>query len=112
MRYFFVLCLWLSFSLPGFAQSPVGEWIIDEAGWNVTFKSDGTYSVDVGMDGAIDITGTYTTENGVMTIQDDAGCTALGKYKFGMQNGQLWVDPISDGCPDRNPQQKVFFRKK
>ena len=111
MRSLFVLLFMLSFSVIGFSQSVVGDWYIDEAGWKLSFKSDGTYAVDLGVDGTIDITGKYTIDGQTLTIKDDAGCTAEGKYKFGLESGSMWVDPISDGCSERNPQQKVYFRK-
>lgn len=111
MRYLLVLFLSLSFSVISFGQSPVGEWLASEAGWKVNFKSDGTYAVDIGVDGSVDITGKYQTESGTITIQDDAGCTEKGEYKFGLENGQIWLDPISDPCTDRNPQQKVYLKK-
>jgi hypothetical protein len=111
MRTLLFFVFMLSFSVIGISQSVVGDWYIDEAGWKLTFKSDGTYSVDVGMDGKVDVTGKYSIDGSTITIQDDAGCTAEGKYKFGVDNSSMWVDPISDGCAERNPQQKVYFRK-
>lgn len=111
MRLLLVLFFSLSFSAISIGQSVVGDWYIDEAGWKLSFKSDGTYSVDIGLDGTIDVTGKYTIDGATMTIQDDAGCTAKGKYKFGVDGSSMWVDPISDGCSERNPQQKVYFRK-
>lgn len=111
MRYLLVFALMLSFSAISYGQRFVGDWYIDEAGWKISFKSDGTYSVDIGVDGKVDVTGKYTTDGDTLTVQDDNGCTQAGKYKFGVDGSSMWVNPVSDPCTERNPQQKVYFRK-
>jgi hypothetical protein len=108
-----VLFFFLGFSAISFGQSPEGTWLIStpDGDWTVNFKADGSFAVDIGVDGAIDLTGKWWSEGTKMTVQNDAGCTEKGVYNFGMENGQLWMDPISDACTDRNPTQKVYFKK-
>lgn len=99
------------------AQSPVGNWktaIPDENGNMIPLKvklsEDGTYTVDFGSDGTIEIKGKYTIDGGKMTIQDADGseCTAQGVYKFKVEGDTFTMTRISDGCPNRGGPDGVM----
>ncbi len=116
--FFFFL---IGLSMTGLAQSPEGNWVIttstpegEEVSWKVNFKSNSTYAVDIDLDGSIEITGKYFIDGSTITVQNDPECGCCndkGIYKFGLKDGKLWMDPVSDPCELRNPSQKVFFRK-
>jgi len=117
LLFFSLLC----FSVTGLAQNPEGGWVIttptpdgEQVTWKFILKSDGTYAVDINVDGSIEVTGKYSVDGDTMTVQNDEGCgccTEKGIYKFGLENDQLWMDPVEDSCPNRKPPQKAFFSK-
>lgn len=99
------------------AQSPVGTWktsIPDENGkmtpMKVQLSEDGTYAVDFGYDGTIEIMGKYTVDGRKMTIQDAEGsdCTAQGVYTLKIEGDTLTMTRISDGCPNRGGPDGVM----
>lgn len=115
---FLVLCLILPASL--MAQSVVGTYKLqvpnDEGGttpFKVELKADNTYSVDVGMDGAIDWTGKYSLDGNQITIQDDNGeCTAKGLYTYTVSATELKMTMVKDDCPNRgNPDAPMVMTR-
>lgn len=108
------------FSLTTQAQIPTGNWVIttpcdcpdkDEFSWQWTVRADGTYAVDINVDGTVEVTGKYWVDGNKVTVQNDEGCTEKGTYEFTVEADRLWMDPISDPCEDRKPPKKVFFTK-
>lgn len=99
------------------AQDITGNWkmsVPDENGNMVTIKStisdDGTYALDWGADGSVEITGKYSSENGQITFWDTSGsqCTAKGVYKWKVDGNTLTMTRVSDGCPDRGGPEGVM----
>ena len=118
--------LLLLFSISFFSPSQpsdglVGGWVIttpDENGdpltWQMTFTEEGTYHVDIMVDGSIDVHGKYWVEGKQITFQNNEECGCCdhkGQYKFWIENDKLWVDPIEDKCELRKPPHKVYFTK-
>lgn len=99
------------------AQSPVGTWkmsIPDQDGKmtpvNVQMSEDGTYAIDFGADGTIDLKGKYTLEGGKITVQDAEGsdCTAPGVYTLKIEGDTLTMTRVSDGCTGRGGPEGVM----
>ncbi|MBK6996660.1 MAG: hypothetical protein IPH31_17655 [Lewinellaceae bacterium] len=99
------------------AQNPVGTWkmsIPDEAGKMAPLKlsllADGSYAIDFGADGTIEIKGKYTVEGGKMTIQDSEGsdCTEQGVYTLKIEGDTLTMTRVSDGCAGRGGPEGVM----
>jgi len=99
------------------AQNPVGTWkmsIPDEDGKMTPLKlsllEDGSYAIDFGLDGNIDIKGKYTVEGGKMTIQDTEGsdCTEQGVYSLKIEGDILTMTRLSDGCAGRGGPEAVM----
>lgn len=111
-----VLCM-LTVSLS--AQSYIGKWKFEfptDQGTMVMsadIKSDGTYALDVGMDGTIDSTGKHQAAGDQVTISDDSGeCTGKGVYKMTVEGDTLTMKRISDACPNRGGPQGVMTAKR
>lgn len=110
-----ICCLAVSLS----AQSIVGKWKYefpsDEGTMVMTshVKADGTYALDWGNDGSVEVTGKYKLAKGVITFQDDAGdCTAKGVYKVSVDGDTMTMTRVSDGCPDRGgPEGKLVSKR-
>jgi hypothetical protein len=112
----FIACMvMLPFGL--MAQSPVGAWkmsIPDQNGKmtpvKVQISEDGTYAIDFGADGTIDLKGKYTVEGGKITVQDTEGsdCTAPGVYTLKIEGDTLTMTRISDGCTNRGGPEGVM----
>jgi hypothetical protein len=121
MRTLFLLISLFFFSTTNYAQSPVGSWVITTPGdrgepmtWKLTFNSNGTYAVDFDLNGSVEITGKYSIDGTQVSVQNDPECgccTDKGIYKFGFEDGRLWMNPVDDPCDERRPPQKVFFSK-
>lgn len=110
-----IMCLAVSVS----AQSHVGKWTADfpsdqgTATLVVDIKSDGTYALDWGNDGTIEVTGKYSVDGNKMTIADDSDCQGKGVYTFTVDNSTLTMTRVSDACPDRGgPEGKMVFQRK
>ena len=115
----------LLFLLPftGFAQlSVVGDWTAsdkDENGnvltFKVSMKANGTYAVDLGVDGTIEIEGKYSIEGDTMTIEDVSGPAACkdgkGVYKFVLTETTNSLTMVSDPCGHAGPTGKTFFTR-
>ena len=116
------LFLVLSFFSATYTSDDVtGDWLIttpDENGdpteWQLTLSKDGSFQVDILVDGSIDVHGKYWIEGKQITFQhaEECGCCEhKGVYKFWLEKDKLWVDPIEDKCEIRNPGQQVYFTK-
>ncbi|MDX1941042.1 MAG: hypothetical protein SFU99_10855 [Saprospiraceae bacterium] len=117
--------LWLLLLLPisAFSQNAlVGEWkfeVPSEDGKMIPVKlkiDTESYTVDFGMDGAIDIKGNYTVAGNEMTIQDTGGEGAClntkGVYKFEIKDNSLTMTKVTDTCEGRSgPEGKMVFQK-
>ncbi len=120
-RFVLFLCCVLPLSL--FAQSDfVGSWkgeVSAPDGSSMTFSvvmaADGSYKVDFGMDGSIDIKGKYEEVDGKMTIQDVGGpeaCSGKGVYQYAVSGNSLTMTRVSDECEGRGgPEGKMMFTK-
>ena len=115
------LMLVLLFPLFSYAQSDiVGDWKIDwtdESGMTQALKlaiaSDGTFTVDAGMDAYIDIEGKYVYEDGKMTVWDTGGDAAClgekkGVYQVTADAGSMTLTQISEECPQRGGNNCVI----
>lgn len=92
---------------------PTGTWkmtIMDPDGnaiaVSLTFE-DGTYKSDIGMDGSIDIEGTYTLNGDQITLTDKPdsspmACKEEGVYKISITGNKLSFSTVSDNCMGRN----------
>lgn len=90
------------------AQSVAGKWkfeIPSDQGTMVLvadIKADGTYTLDFGNDGNVEVNGTYTASGDQYTIKDSVGeCTGKGVYTMTATATTLTMTRISDECPDR-----------
>ena len=120
MTKFSRLLLAIAFVLPmGLAAqtTPAGTWkmtIPDQDGKDVPVQvvitDSGTYAVDFGVDGKVDISGKYTIDGDKMMIQDDAGseCTAKGVYTFKTDGKSLTMTRVSDECEGRGGPDGVM----
>ena len=99
------------------AQSPVGNWkmsVPDQDGkmtpLAVTIADNGTYAVDFGADGTVETRGKYTLDKDKLTIQDTEGtdCTAQGVYTIRVDEKNLTMTRVSDGCPNRGGPEGVM----
>jgi hypothetical protein len=99
------------------AQSPVGNWkmsVPDENGkltpMKVDILADGSYNIDFGAEGSIEIKGKYTVDGAKMTIQDTEGsdCPEKGVYTFKVEGDTLTLTRMSDGCADRGGPDGVM----
>lgn len=101
------------------AQSIVGKWKFEfpsDQGTMVmvaNIKADGTYALDFGNDGVVEITGKYTQSGDEMTIQDDAGeCTGKGVYKVKVEGDTMTMSRVSDECANRGGPEGVMVTKR
>lgn len=101
------------------AQSIVGKWKFEfqtDQGTMVmsaNIKADGTYALDFGNDGSVEVTGKYTHSGDEMTIQDDAGdCTGKGVYNVKVEGDTMTMTRVSDECPNRGGPEGVMVTKR
>ena len=106
-----------------FAQSIVGVWSMTmpaEDGSTMTMqadiKPDGTYALDFGADGKIEIVGKYQLDGDQVTVQDTQpgpdGCTGVGKYQFAVTEKTLTMTRVSDECAQRGgPEGKMVMQR-
>lgn len=108
-----------SFPLALFADtSVVGNWQLsfptDDGGTmtvKVSMKNDGTYTVDFGVDGTIEVNGKYKVEGDKMTIKDVSGpqsCSGTGVYTVTVEGDTLTMKQISDECEGRSGPEGVL----
>lgn len=115
-----LLCFCLPLSL--FAQEVVGDWQSeipsDDGGTMilaVSIKADGTYTVDFGGDGQVEINGKYEIDKDQITVQNTSGdeCTDKGVYNFKVTATDLIMNRVSDACPNRGgPEGIMQFKRK
>lgn len=115
MMFSLLVCLTVSLS----AQSVTGKWSSefpsDQGTMTlvVEIKADGTYALDWGNDGTIEVTGKYTDKDGKMTINDDSDCRGKGVYSYTVTDKTLTMTRVSDECPERGgPEGKMVFQRK
>lgn len=97
-----------------FAVDPSGTWKMtmedpegNEMVASVTF-ADGTYQGDFGMDGTIEVQGTYTIDGDQLTMQDDvekttaAACENAGSYTVSIDGDAMSLSLVSDACEGRS----------
>ena len=113
----FILMVLLFLPIGLMAQSIAGTWkmtLTGEDGNPMTFvakiSKDGTYALDIGNDGNIEVKGKYETDGDQITIQDTEGsdCTGKGVYKFKVEANTLTMTRIKDACPDRGGPEGVM----
>lgn len=100
----------IGFSVSVSAQDYVGTWTWegktpegDAMPMAMIFKADNTYQIDFGADGVVELHGTLTYQDGVMTIADEVGdCKgAKGVYRFTVDGDTATAEMISDECEPR-----------
>lgn len=72
----------------------------------VKIAEDGTYTLDFGGDGVVDVKGTYKTDGNQIIVKDvveegKEGCDGKGVYNFSVNNDTLVMERVSDECPGR-----------
>jgi len=99
------------------AQSIAGTWkmdVPDENGGMAVIKAtigeDGSYALDWGGDGSVEVKGKYEAKDGQMTIWDVEGsdCSGKGVYKYAISGNTMTMTRISDACPDRGGPEGVM----
>lgn len=121
MKFFKVVPLVFLFPIFCSAQtSEVGDWKIsftDENGAEVAVKltlaSDGSYTVDFGMDSNIEVKGKYEIDGDEMTIQDTGGANSCGEdkkgiYKVTASADSMTMTRISDECETRGGPEGIM----
>lgn len=118
---FLGLLFCLPFSLMAQTATLVGDWktqIPDDTGKlmpvKLSMKSDGTFTVDFGVDGTSDITGKYTIEGEQITIVEVTGSCPdkKGIYKIVVTATTFNMNRVSDECETRGgPEGKMAFTK-
>lgn len=106
------------------AQSILGSWSWEATtpeGKTVknllTFEKDGVYKLDIGWDSKTEIEGTYTYENGQVTISDttEGPCKgAKGVYAMKVEKTQVTATLISDDCAARrgdDPDRPLVMKR-
>lgn len=112
----------LLFVLPftGFAQaSLVGNWTAqgrpDEQGkpmpLTVVMKADGTYTVDFGADGKIDVEGKYTIEGDQITLEDNVCVGKKGVFKMMVTETTSTLTVVDDPCERSGPPGKIVLTR-
>ncbi|MCE7922740.1 MAG: hypothetical protein DYG98_06765 [Haliscomenobacteraceae bacterium CHB4] len=123
MKQSFVLSLLaFAFSATTSAQSLVGKWAGEFPGQNdqpaLKFTltiTENTYQFDMGMDGKVDVTGSYTSDGKQITIWDTAGENTCppdqkGVYAFTLDGNTATFTKVSDACAGRGDAPLVVKR--
>ena len=114
----------LFFATTVFTQqaSLVGKWSGEFPGQNgqpaLKFTltiTENTYQFDMGMDGKVDLTGSYTADDKQITIWDTAGeniCPSdqKGVYAYTLNGDTVTYTKVSDACPGRGDAPLVVKR--
>ena len=110
-----ICCLALSIS----AQSIVGKWKMEFSSDEGTFaiavdlKDNGTYTLDFGVDGTIEVNGKYTISGDTMTINDvDGDCKGKGVYTAKATSTTLTMTRVTDECSNRGGPEGVMVAKR
>ena len=105
------------------SKSVAGDWkmeIQSEEGISVvikaSIKSDGTYTIDFGNDGKVEINGEYRLKGDHMIIKDVSGefacTTGQGIYKYTVSGSALTMEKVKDDCANRGgPSGKMVMAK-
>ncbi len=120
LRLFSLSMLCLPVGLMG--QSVVGDWQMtasDPDGNQMTIQvsmtANGTYTVDFGVDGSIEVNGNYKLEGSKMTIKDSSGpqaCPQEAVYTVEVSGNSLKMIRVSDPCEGRGgPEGVMAFTK-
>ncbi|MEM1324653.1 MAG: lipocalin family protein [Bacteroidota bacterium] len=120
---FFALLFFVSTPFFLSAQSIVGDWLIDSQTADGTptqdifsMKADGTFTVDFGSDGKVDVLGTYTINGDQITIQDtpkESPCYGKkGIYEFKVEGDIMTGKMISDECELRRSNRPMKMTRK
>ena len=123
MKKLFVFALFvLSLSATAFAQQAgmVGKWagqFTNPDGSALKFTltlSDNAYEFDMGMDGAPDLYGSYTSEGDQITIWNTRGASDCpdqkGVYKVTLDGDTATFTKVTDACPGRGTEPLVVKR--
>ena len=116
-----LLCFALPFTLSA-QNSHIGNWkmtVPTENGGTATIqvsmKSDGTYAVDFGVDGSIEVNGTYKMDGNKMTIKDVSGpnaCPQEAVYTVAVTATSLTMTRVNDPCEGRGgPEGVMTFQR-
>jgi len=118
---FLGLLFCLPFSLAAQNAALIGDWksqIPDSTGKlmpiKLSIKNDGSFTVDLGVDGTGDIVGKYILEGEQMTIVESVGnCpNKKGIYKIVVTKTTFNMNRVSDECENRGgPEGKMAFTK-
>ena len=125
MKFFKLIVLTLLFSLFSYAQTDfTGDWKIDWSDENgmahslkLTIASDGTYALDMEMDGNVNVKGKYEMDGDKMTIWDTEGEYACGSDKKGVYQvmasaTSMTMTRVSDECTERgDPSGVMTFQR-
>ena len=112
------ICFFSASSL--MAQSITGDWehlfSSPEGDYPLTLSigEDGTYSVDLGQDGSIEVKGTYSIDGDKLTMQDTSGemmCDQKGVYSFKIEGKSMVFTRVEDGCEGRGAEETREFTK-
>jgi len=107
------------------AQSMVGTWIMtgempdgQKMEVKLEYSEDGTYTVDVGNDGNVNVEGASSIEGDQMTIWDTGGEYACpsdvkGVYTFEfLDDNTLQMKKVKDACEGRGgPEGMMVFKR-
>ena len=123
VKLFLAFSLCLPFSLFAQSKSVAGDWKMEvqsEEGISVvikaSIKSDGTYTIDFGNDGKVEINGEYRLKGDHMIIKDVSGefacTTGQGIYKYSVTADSLTMEKVKDDCENRGgPEGKMVMAK-
>ena len=111
----------MALSLPLTAQSIVGTWTVFAAEGNgqervatIIFEPNSSYKVDTDVDGTYDITGTYTLQDGNLTMKDTSGansCPDAGTYKYRITENKMQMELVDDPCRGRHSMASFIFQR-
>ncbi len=118
LKFCFLLCFVSANSL--MAQSIAGDWLHmfsspdGEFPLTLSIGEDGTYSVDMGQDGSIELKGTYTLDGDKLTMQDTSGeamCDQKGIYSVKVDGKKMVFTRIEDTCEGRGAEATREFTR-
>lgn len=102
-----------------FSQSVVGTWgmsVPAEDGSmmpvQAKMSADGTYTIDFGADGVVEVRGKYELSGDQVTVQDvgegENSCTGVGVYRMEVTEKTLTMTRIKEECPGRGGPDGVM----
>lgn len=119
----FMSLVCLFFSATAFSQTSAieGAWtgqVTGQDGQPVKVKmviTDNAYSLDFGMDGVVEINGSYLLDGDQVTVWDTdekGGCPPdkKGVYKYAVVNDTVTFTKVTDACPQRGNEPLVLKR--